>query len=269
MALHRRARLFSLAVAVAAALAALLVAGPAAALSPDGKALLSLLPGAAPSPVLPSWDPRAATPCSWQGVTCSPQSRVVSLSLPNTFLNLSALPPPLAALSSLQLLNLSTCNISGAIPPSYASLSALRVLDLSSNALTGDIPGELGALSGLQFLLLNSNRLTGGIPRSLRRTSLLLPPLRQATAQGKGREQGRRGGRSGRGEQSPRPADPRRQSSRPPWASVARAPGGQRGEGRRGRRRPRLRRGWGGAEEGSAATAARLARGLVYLRGER
>ena len=58
---------------------------------------------------------------------------------------------------------------------------------------------------------------------------------------------------------SPRPADPRRRSSRPPWASIARAPGAQRGDGRRGRRRPRLWRGWGGAEEGSAATAARLA----------
>jgi hypothetical protein len=88
-----------------------------------------------------------------------PQSRVVSLSLPNTFLNLSSLWPPLATLSSLQLLNLSTCKISGIIPPSYASL---RVLDLSPNVLTGDIPDELGPLSGLQFLLLiNSNLLIG------------------------------------------------------------------------------------------------------------
>ncbi|KAF8648370.1 hypothetical protein HU200_064956 [Digitaria exilis] len=177
MALHRRARLFpAVAVAFAAALVIVLsvVAPPAAALSPDGKALLSLLPGAAPSPLLPSWDPKSSTPCSWQGVTCSPQSRVVSLSLPNTFLNLTSLPPPLASLSSLQLLNLSTCNISGTIPPSYGtSLSSLRVLDLSSNALSGDIPSELGALSGLQFLLLNSNRLTGGIPRSLANLSSL------------------------------------------------------------------------------------------------
>ena len=44
MALHRRARLFSVVVAVAAALS---VPGPAEALSPDGRALLSLLPGAA------------------------------------------------------------------------------------------------------------------------------------------------------------------------------------------------------------------------------
>uniref|UniRef100_M8B9M9 non-specific serine/threonine protein kinase n=1 Tax=Aegilops tauschii TaxID=37682 RepID=M8B9M9_AEGTA len=164
---HRRARFL-----VAALLVTALVLRPAAALSPDGQALLSLLP-TAPSPVLPSWDPSAATPCSWQGVTCSPQSRVVSLSLPNTFLNLSTLPPPLASLSSLQLLNLSTCNISGTIPPSYASLAALRVLDLSSNALYGAIPGELGALSGLQYLFLNSNRFTGAIPRSLANLSAL------------------------------------------------------------------------------------------------
>uniref|UniRef100_A0A0D9WRM8 non-specific serine/threonine protein kinase n=1 Tax=Leersia perrieri TaxID=77586 RepID=A0A0D9WRM8_9ORYZ len=140
----------------------------ASALSADGKALLSLLPAGAPSPVLPSWDPSSPTPCSWQGVTCSPQSRVVSLSLPNTFINLSTLPPQLATLSSLQLLNLSTCNISGEIPSSFSSsLSSLRVLDLSSNSLYGEIPSEIGQLSSLQYLLLNSNRLTGSIPRAI------------------------------------------------------------------------------------------------------
>uniref|UniRef100_A0A0E0AZS8 Uncharacterized protein n=1 Tax=Oryza glumipatula TaxID=40148 RepID=A0A0E0AZS8_9ORYZ len=41
------------------------VAGVAVRPAADGKALLPLLPAAAPSPVLPSWDPTAATPCSW------------------------------------------------------------------------------------------------------------------------------------------------------------------------------------------------------------
>ncbi|XP_062023465.1 LRR receptor-like serine/threonine-protein kinase RGI5 [Rosa rugosa] len=136
-------------------------------LSPDGQALLSLLPAKQSSSVLSSWNPSSQTPCSWQGITCSPQNRVISLSLPNVFLNLSSLPPQLSSLSSLQLLNLSSTNISGTIPPSFGQLTYLRLLDLSSNSLFGPIPPELGALSALQFLFLNSNRLSDKIPQQL------------------------------------------------------------------------------------------------------
>ncbi|KAB2083657.1 hypothetical protein ES319_A05G283500v1 [Gossypium barbadense] len=141
-------------------------------LSPDGEALLSLLSAADPSakassPVLSSWNPKSSTPCLWQGITCSPQNRVISLSLPNIFLNISSFPSQLSSLSSLQLLNLSSTNISGSIPPSFGKLVHLRLLDLSSNSLTGSIPQELGQLSLLQFLFLNSNGLSGGIPPQL------------------------------------------------------------------------------------------------------
>ncbi|XP_068651521.1 LRR receptor-like serine/threonine-protein kinase RGI5 [Aristolochia californica] len=145
-------------------------------LSPDGRALLSLLTEAdvaLPSSSLPSWDPSHSTPCQWQGVTCSPQNRVISLSLPNTFLNLSSLPPSLSSLTYLQLLNFSSANVSGPIPPSLGQLAQLRLLDLSSNGLTGSIPSQLGALSSLQFLLLNSNRLSGQIPQQLANLSSL------------------------------------------------------------------------------------------------
>ncbi|XP_020231660.1 probable LRR receptor-like serine/threonine-protein kinase At1g34110 [Cajanus cajan] len=141
-------------------------------LSPDGQALLALLSAAGPaaksSPsVLSSWNPSSSTPCSWKGITCSPQSRVISLSIPDTFLNLSYLPPQLSSLSMLQLLNLSSTNVSGSIPPSFGQLTHLQLLDLSSNSLTGSIPAELGRLSSLQFLFLNSNRMTGSIPQHL------------------------------------------------------------------------------------------------------
>ncbi|KAK4428378.1 putative LRR receptor-like serine/threonine-protein kinase [Sesamum alatum] len=147
-------------------------------LSPDGQALLSLLSDADPyyknsSPVLSSWSPSSSTPCSWRGVTCSPQERVISLSIPNTFLNLSSIPTQLSSLSSLQLLNLSSTNISGSIPPSFASFSQLRLLDLSSNSLSGPIPSELGKLTALEFLFLNSNKLTGLIPQQFANLSSL------------------------------------------------------------------------------------------------
>ncbi|KAI3465426.1 hypothetical protein Pfo_022089 [Paulownia fortunei] len=146
-------------------------------LSSDGQTLLSLLSAADPyykksSSVLSSWNPSSSTPCSWQGITCSPQERVISLSIPNTFLNLSSLPSELSSLSSLQLLNLSSTNISGSIPP-FGSFSQLRLLDLSSNSLSGLIPSELGRLTALQFLFLNSNRLTGPIPQQLANLSSL------------------------------------------------------------------------------------------------
>ncbi|CAM8973187.1 unnamed protein product [Rhodiola kirilowii] len=140
-------------------------------LSPDGQALLSLISksvsAASASSVLSTWNPTSPNPCSWAGITCSAQDRVISLSIPNTFLNLSSLPPQLSSLSSLQLLNLSTTNISGSIPPSFGQLTNLRLLDLSSNSLSGPIPKTLGALNSLQFLFLNSNKLSGQIPPDL------------------------------------------------------------------------------------------------------
>lgn len=143
-----------------------------ASLSPDGEALLSLIAAtgssvASSSSVLASWNPSSQNPCAWEGITCSPQNRVISLSLPKTFLNLSFLPPELSSLSSLQLLNLSSTNVSGSIPPSFGLLTHLRLLDLSSNNLYGPIPPQLGSLSSLQFLFLNSNRLSGKIPPQL------------------------------------------------------------------------------------------------------
>ncbi|XP_057424212.1 LRR receptor-like serine/threonine-protein kinase RGI5 [Lotus japonicus] len=140
-------------------------------LSSDGQALLSLVSGTAKSSprhsVLSSWNPSSSTPCSWKGITCSPQGRVISLSIPDTFLNITSLPPQLSSLSMLQLLNLSSTNVSGSIPPSFGELTHLELLDLSSNSLTGSIPAELGKLSSLQFLFLNSNRLSGNIPQDL------------------------------------------------------------------------------------------------------
>ncbi|XP_028551927.1 probable LRR receptor-like serine/threonine-protein kinase At1g34110 isoform X2 [Dendrobium catenatum] len=136
---------------------------PSSSLSPDGEALLSLLPSL-PSPLLPSWSPSSSNPCSWQGITCSPSSKVISLSLPNTFLNLTSLPSSLSSLTSLQLLNLSSSNISGLIPHSLSSLSSLRILDLSSNSFTGPIPYSLCNLSSVQILFLHDNLLTGSVP---------------------------------------------------------------------------------------------------------
>ncbi|CAM9362020.1 unnamed protein product [Chrysoparadoxa australica] len=70
-------------------------------------------------------------------------------------------------LTSLRVLALPGCGLSGAIPVELGQLSSLQVLDLSDNHLSGAIPVELGQLSSLQVLHLSGNDLSGAIPVEL------------------------------------------------------------------------------------------------------
>ena len=58
-------------------------------------------------------------------------------------------------------------NLAGEIPPELADLADLEVLNLHYNNLTGDIPRELGSLSNLTALVLGENQLGGGLPSEL------------------------------------------------------------------------------------------------------
>lgn len=69
-------------------------------------------------------------------------------------------------LSTLQVLNLSSCSITGSIPSSLGNLTRLKSLILSDNSLTGRMPSSLGQLSSLSVLNLSRNSLTGSIPSS-------------------------------------------------------------------------------------------------------
>lgn len=95
------------------------------------------------------WLGRPGTECRWRGVVCDAQESAVTE------------------------LRLSSNGLVGEIPPELADLSRLRVLDLRSNALEGTIPAELGRISGLEILDLAYNGLTGEIPRGLGRLGLL------------------------------------------------------------------------------------------------
>jgi Leucine-rich repeat (LRR) protein len=64
-------------------------------------------------------------------------------------------------------LQLHEFKLTGSLPPSIANLTLLLVLDLSSNSLTGTLPASTGWFSQLQRLDLNSNQLTGTLPNSL------------------------------------------------------------------------------------------------------
>ncbi|TYI49356.1 hypothetical protein E1A91_D12G029800v1 [Gossypium mustelinum] len=69
-------------------------------------------------------------------------------------------------LSSLQVLDLRSCNVTGVLPSSMGNLTNLTSLYLSDNRLTGQIPSTLGQLLSLLVLDLSKNSLTGSIPSS-------------------------------------------------------------------------------------------------------
>ncbi|KAL9659400.1 hypothetical protein QQ045_024206 [Rhodiola kirilowii] len=76
------------------------------------------------------------------------------------------IPPSLAQVTGLKVLNLGQNNLQGLIPKEIGKLVNLEQLDLSYNNLTGSIPEELGDLKSLTILDLCWNRLKGTIPYS-------------------------------------------------------------------------------------------------------
>ncbi|OAY39955.1 receptor-like protein EIX2 [Manihot esculenta] len=74
---------------------------------------------------------------------------------------------------SLNVLDLSKNNLAGSIPPNIGNCSSLTVLDLQKNNLSGGIPNSIGQLNGLQTLHLSNNKFSGEIPSSLQNLSKL------------------------------------------------------------------------------------------------
>ncbi|KAH7287796.1 hypothetical protein KP509_32G075000 [Ceratopteris richardii] len=141
------------------------------ALSPDGEALLAFRSTMQGPDARLEWRPEDQSPCSWYGVRCNSNGRVVELSV-SVYLH-GSVSPELGKLSELRVLNLSFCNMTGSIPKELGSLAILETLDLSSNQLSGSIPRELGSLSRLRSLILHANRLGGSIPLELCNASSL------------------------------------------------------------------------------------------------
>ncbi|XBI67875.1 hypothetical protein VPH35_047152 [Triticum aestivum] len=67
----------------------------------------------------------------------------------------------------LELLDLGSCNLTGAIPTELEQLSQLSQLNLSENELIGPIPASLDNATELAILLLDQNMLTGPVPRTI------------------------------------------------------------------------------------------------------
>ncbi|MED6156678.1 Leucine-rich repeat receptor-like protein kinase pxc1 [Stylosanthes scabra] len=126
-----------------------------------------------------------ASTAAWRGVECSPNGRVVALSLPSlnlrgpihslsslTYLRfldlhdnrLNGTVSALCNCTALELLYLSGNDFSGEVPPEISSLKLLVRLDISDNNLRGSVPKEISRLTHLLTLRLQNNALSGEVP---------------------------------------------------------------------------------------------------------
>ncbi|XP_074330256.1 LRR receptor-like serine/threonine-protein kinase RPK2 [Apium graveolens] len=151
-----------------------------------------------PSGILSSWRSESLNYCSWAGVTCSSDSRVVELKIPggnggnvsddycsksSDFLlhgygnkrNCSdrigklggKLPYVIGKLSMLRVLSLPFNEFSGELPREMWGLRHIEVLDLEGNLITGNLSGDFVRFRKLRVLNLGFNRIGGEIPKSL------------------------------------------------------------------------------------------------------
>ncbi|KDO54507.1 hypothetical protein CISIN_1g003368mg [Citrus sinensis] len=116
-----------------------------------------------PEGVLNSWNDSHHF-CDWEGITCSPRHRRVTvLDLKSKGL-IGSLSPQIGNLSFLREIHLSNNTIQGKIPGEIGRLFRLEALYLSHNSLVGEIPGNLSYCSRLIGLYLGRNKLEGSIP---------------------------------------------------------------------------------------------------------
>ncbi|KAK7850295.1 lrr receptor-like serine/threonine-protein kinase rpk2 [Quercus suber] len=146
-----------------------------------------------PSALLSTWD--SDDYCSWFGVSCDYNSRVVSLNITgnehrgNSCSNFAQFPlygfgtrrdcwtssgklvgkllPVIAQLTELRILSLPFNGFHGEIPADIWGMEKLEVLDLEGNSVNGSIPVQFYGLRNLRVLNLGFNRIVGEIPSSL------------------------------------------------------------------------------------------------------
>lgn len=148
-----------------------------------------------PSGLLSNWDSGSSDHCSWSGVSCDSNSRVVSLNVTgngregNSCSDFAKFPlygfgirrnclnsrgklvgkllPVIAELSELRILSLPFNGFDGEIPGEIWGMEKLEVLDLEGNSVTGSVPVQFVGLRNLRVLNLGFNRIVGEIPSSL------------------------------------------------------------------------------------------------------
>ncbi|KAG5520366.1 hypothetical protein RHGRI_033068 [Rhododendron griersonianum] len=112
---------------------------------------------------LDSWGKDSDSPCGFFGVSCDPNTGLVTeISLDNKSLS-GSLSPSISMLQSLQSLVLPSNSISGEIPWELSNCTNLRVLNLTGNNMNGSLP-DLSGLRNLEILDISINYFSGGFP---------------------------------------------------------------------------------------------------------
>nr|XP_010941307.3 leucine-rich repeat receptor-like kinase protein FLORAL ORGAN NUMBER1 [Elaeis guineensis] len=122
---------------------------------------------------LHDWDPSGPTHCSFSGVTCDADARVVALNVSYIRFH-RPLPPEIGLLDRLVNLTVACNFLTGQLPPEIAGLPALRLLNISNNNFTGLFPDVDGGFPALEVLDAYNNNFSGPLPRCLAK----LPRLR-------------------------------------------------------------------------------------------
>lgn len=133
-------------------------------LNGEGRALLALKGKVEVDPygALANWDEEDDDPCSWCGVECTDDGRVVVLNLKNLCLK-GTLSPEVGKLIHLNTLILHNNSFYGAVPGVIGELQKLKVLDLGHNNFSGVLPSDLGDVASLETLVLRGNRFAGDL----------------------------------------------------------------------------------------------------------
>ncbi|KAJ4884064.1 putative inactive leucine-rich repeat receptor-like protein kinase [Raphanus sativus] len=141
----------------------------ATSLNDQGLALLSFqqaLQKPKDDSVFTSWNSSDSNPCSWQGITCNKDLRVISIRLPSKNLS-GSLHPSIGTLLSLRHINLRDNEFQGNLPVELFAPEGLQSLVISGNSFSGFVPEEIGRLKSLITLDLSKNSFNGSIPLSL------------------------------------------------------------------------------------------------------
>ncbi|MFZ1705145.1 MAG: M12 family metallo-peptidase [Saprospiraceae bacterium] len=121
--------------------------------------------------------------CSWHGVFCNDDQRVMTIRLPNNNLT-GTIPSTLPNLVLLKDLILYDNNLAGNLPTWFDNIVHLASLDLGGNNFTGTLPASLANIPTLKNLYLDNNNLTGTLLPSLGDVDLSLIYLNDNNFQG-------------------------------------------------------------------------------------
>jgi Leucine-rich repeat (LRR) protein len=119
------------------------------------------------APVVPEWE-RNQPPCTWTVVYCV-NNHVTGISMYNDDIHVGPhiyellAVPDLSGLTQLLDLSLQNVGLTGPVPAWIAESSTLQLVNLSSNELSGTIP-DLSGMTSLYALTFRDNNLEGALP---------------------------------------------------------------------------------------------------------